>query len=313
MARILIIDDSKLILHVAKTILSKQGHQVLLAEDGKSGLRAATKENPDLILLDLILPGIDGYEVCQRIKESDATSEIPVIMLTSKSEAADKVRGLEMGASDYVTKPFDEGELIARVNIHLQIRELHKSLKEKNRLLKEMANRDGLTGLYNHRYFQETISNDFQKASRYNESLSCVMFDIDNFKKFNDNYGHQAGDMVLKTLGSIIKDLVRDSDLSARYGGEEFVLIMYHTGPEEALLVAERLRKAVEQYNFQADDLVLKVNISLGVVSFPHPEIADAKSMIECADKALYQAKNEGRNRVVAFEGTHLSLLFKRL
>jgi diguanylate cyclase (GGDEF)-like protein len=301
MARILVIDDSKLILHVAKTILSKQGHQVLLAEDGNIGLRTAATEHPDLILLDLILPGMDGYEVCQRIKKGDATSEIPVIMLTSKSEAADKVRGLEMGASDYVTKPFDEGELMARVNIHLHIRELHESLKEKNRQLKEMANRDGLTGLYNHRYFKETILNDFQRAVRYHESLSCVMFDIDHFKKFNDNYGHQAGDMVLRTLGSLIDNLVRGSDLPARYGGEEFVLLMYHTAPKEALMVAERLRKAVEQHKFQADDLVLTVNISVGVASFPHPEIADAKTLIECADKALYRAKEEGRNRVVVF------------
>ena len=301
MARILVIDDSKLILHVAKTILDKQGHQVLLAEDGNIGLQTAATEHPDLILLDLILPGIDGYQVCQRIKTETATSDIPVIMLTSKSEPADKVRGLEMGASDYVTKPFDEGELMARVNIHLQIRELHETLKEKNRQLKEMASRDGLTGLYNHRYFQETISKDFQRAVRYHESLSCVMFDIDHFKKFNDNYGHQAGDMVLRTLGSLIDNLVRGSDLPARYGGEEFVLLMYHTAPKEALMVAERLRKAVEQHKFQADDLVLTVNISVGVASFPHPEIADAKTLIECADKALYRAKEEGRNRVIVF------------
>ncbi|HUV49941.1 MAG TPA: diguanylate cyclase [Anaerolineae bacterium] len=303
MASILIIDDSKLILHVAKTILSKKGHQVLSAEDGTIGLEIAAKQHPDLILLDLILPGIDGYEVCQRIKKGDATSEIPVIMLTSKSEAADKVRGLEMGASDYVTKPFDEGELIARVNIHLQIRELHESLKEKNRQLKEMANRDGLTGLYNHRYFQETISRDFQKAARYHESLSCVMFDIDHFKKFNDTYGHQTGDMVLKTLGDLIRELIRNSDLSARYGGEEFALLMYHTEPKEAVMLAERLRKAVAQHKFQADsqNTVLTVTISVGVVSFPHPEIADAKTLIKCADKALYRAKEEGRNRVVVF------------
>ena len=301
MARILIIDDSKLILHVAKTILSKQGHQVILAEDGKTGLQKAAAEHPDLILLDLILPGMDGYQVCQQIKKEALTSDIPVIMLTSKSEPSDKVRGLEMGASDYVTKPFDEGELIARVNIHLQIRTLHESLKEKNRQLKELANRDGLTGLYNHRYFQETISRDFQKALRYHESLSCVMLDIDHFKKFNDTYGHQTGDMVIKTLGGLIDKLTRDSDLSARYGGEEFVLLMYHTASREAFMVTERLRNAVEQHKFQADNQVLTVTISLGVVSFPHPEIADAKALIECADKALYRAKEEGRNRVVAF------------
>ncbi len=127
------------------------------------------------------------------------------------------------------------------------------------------------------------------------------MLDIDHFKKFNDTYGHQTGDMVLKTLGSLIDKLTRDSDLSARYGGEEFALLMYHTGPQEAFMVAERLREAVEQHKFQTDNQVLTMTISIGVVSFPHPEIANAKAMIECADKAMYQAKEEGRNRVVVF------------
>ncbi len=302
MPTILVIDDSKLIAHVAKNILSKQGHEVLLAEDGETGLDIAKDNKPDLILLDLILPGIDGYGICERIKNDSNIADIPVIMLTSKAEHADKVRGLELGASDYVTKPFDEGELIARVNTHLRIKELYESVQEKNRLLLEMANRDGLTGLYNHRYFQETLSKDFKKALRYNESLSCVMFDIDHFKKFNDTYGHQTGDMVLKTLGGLIKSLMRDSDLAARYGGEEFALILYHTEAKDAYDIAERLRKTVEQHKFQAEDLVLSVNISIGVACYYHPEIPDAKTLIECADKALYKAKDEGRNKVVAFE-----------
>ncbi|MBU4288072.1 MAG: diguanylate cyclase [Proteobacteria bacterium] len=301
MPTILVIDDSKLIAHVAKNILTKQGHEVLLAQDGETGLDMAKNNEPDLILLDLILPGIDGYGVCQRIKNDSNIADIPVIMLTSKAEHTDKVRGLELGASDYVTKPFDEGELVARVNTHLRIKELHESLQEKNRQLLEMANRDGLTGLYNHRYFHESVSKDFQRAVRYNESLSCVMFDIDHFKKFNDTYGHQTGDVVLKTLGGLVKKLMRDSDLAARYGGEEFALLLYHTEAKDAYQIAERLRKTVEQYKFQAEDLVLSVNISVGVASYYHPEISDAKTLIECADKALYRAKEEGRNRVIAF------------
>jgi len=302
MSIILVIDDSKLIAHVAKNILSKQGHEVLLAWDGETGFDIAKDNKPDLILLDLILPGMDGYEVCQRIKKDSTIADIPVIMLTSKTEHADKVRGLESGASDYVTKPFDEGELIARVNTHLRIKELHESLQEKNRQLLEMANRDGLTGLYNHRYFQETLFNDFQKAVRYKESLSCIMFDIDHFKKFNDTYGHQTGDVVLKTLGGLIKELMRDSDLAARYGGEEFTLILYHTTKNDAVMIAERLRKTVEQHKFKSEDLILNVTISIGVACYYHPDIQDAKSLIECADRALYKAKDEGRNKVVAFE-----------
>jgi len=301
MATILVIDDSKLIAHVAKNILSKQGHEVLLAEDGETGLDIAKDNEPDLILLDLILPGIDGYGVCQRIKNDSNIADIPVIMLTSKAEHADKVRGLELGASDYVTKPFDEGELLARVNTHLRIKELHESLQEKNRQLLEMANRDGLTGLYNHRYFQETLFKDFQRAVRYKESLSCIMFDVDHFKKFNDTYGHQTGDVVLKTLGGLVKELMRDSDLAARYGGEEFTLILYHTTKNDAVMIAERLRKTVEQHKFKSENLILNVTISIGVASYYHPDIQDAKTLIECADKALYKAKEEGRNKVVAF------------
>ncbi|MBA3017643.1 MAG: diguanylate cyclase [Proteobacteria bacterium] len=301
MPTILVIDDSKLIAHVAKNILTKQGHEVLLAQDGETGLDIARDKKPDLILLDLVLPGMDGYGICERIKNDSTIKDIPIIMLTSKAEHADKVRGLELGASDYVTKPFDEGELRARVNTHLRIKELYESVQEKNRLLLEMANRDGLTGLYNHRYFQETIAKDFKKALRYNESLACVMFDIDHFKKFNDTYGHPVGDIVLKTLSELVKNLMRDSDLAARYGGEEFVLILYHTEANDAYDIAERLRKTVEQHKFQAEDLVLSVNISIGVACYYHPDIQDAKTLIECADKALYRAKEEGRNRVVAF------------
>jgi diguanylate cyclase (GGDEF)-like protein len=301
MARILVIDDSRLVAHVAKTILLKQGHEVVLAQDGPTGLAALDEGKPDLILLDLIMPGMDGYAVCEKVKNTFETKDIPVIMLTSKAESADKVRGLELGASDYVTKPFDEGELVARVNTHLRLKELYESLQEKNRQLQELANRDGLTGLFNHRYFQEALSKDFQRALRYHESLSCVLLDIDFFKKFNDTYGHQTGDVVLKTLGGIIEDSLRDTDLAARYGGEEFALVLYHTPAPAAFMVADRLRQTVESHEFVHDDLVLKVTISVGVATFPHPEIPDHKTLVECADKALYRAKEAGRNQVIAF------------
>lgn len=301
MAKILVIDDSRVVVHMAKAILSKRKHQVLLAQDGETGLQTVMTEQPDLVLLDLILPGLDGYTVCRRIKQEIASQDIPVIMLTSKASPADKVRGLEMGAADYVTKPFDEGELVARVNTHLKLKQLYEALQEKNRQLQELANLDGLTGLYNHRFFQETVSRDFQRAYRYKESLSCILLDIDHFKNFNDTYGHQTGDMVLKTLGGLIRQIMRGSDLAARYGGEEFALLLYHASAPESLVVGERLRKIVEQHQFRQEDLMLKVTISAGLASFPHPEIVDAKTLIECADKALYRAKEEGRNRIVVF------------
>ncbi|MEW5736503.1 MAG: PleD family two-component system response regulator [Thermodesulfobacteriota bacterium] len=301
MAKILVIDDSRLVAHVAKNILVKRGHEVSVACDGTQGLAAVSKAPPDLILLDLIMPGMDGYSVCEKIKTTPETMDIPVIMLTSKAESADKVRGLELGASDYVVKPFDEGELVARVNTHLRLKELYESLQEKNRQLQELANRDGLTGLYNHRYFQEALSKDFQRSLRYHESLSCVLLDIDYFKKFNDTYGHQTGDVVLKTLGGIIEASLRETDLAARYGGEEFALVLYHTPGPAAFMVAERLRQTVERHDFIAADLTLKVTISVGVATYPNQEIPDHKTLVECADKALYKAKEQGRNRVITF------------
>ena len=302
MAKILLIDDSRLIAHVAKTILTKRGHEVILAQDGLAGLEAAKSQQPDIILLDLIMPVMDGYEVCKALKQEDSTEEIPVIMLTSKAEPADKVKGLEMGALDYVTKPFDEGELVARVNIHVRLKELYEAVQDKNRQLQELANRDGLTGLYNHRYFHEQLSKDFLRARRYHESLSCILFDIDHFKKFNDTYGHQTGDVVLSALGRVIEDSIRDSDFAARYGGEEFAVILYHTDPPAAVDVAERLRQMVEGREIQDKDEVLHVTISIGVATFPHEEIRDSKTLIECADKALYKAKENGRNRVETFD-----------
>jgi len=302
MARILIVDDSRLIAHVAKTILTKQGHEVILAQDGLAGLQAAKSEHPDLILLDLIMPVMDGYQVCQGLKEEDSTKEIPIIMLTSKAEPADKVKGLELGALDYVVKPFDEGELIARVNIQLRLKQLYEALQEKNRQLRELANRDGLTGLYNHRYFHEQLSKDFLRAKRYHESLSCILLDIDYFKKFNDTYGHQTGDIVLSTLGQVIRDSIRDSDFAARYGGEEFALVLYHADRPTAINVAERLRQMVEHCEVRDKDHVLHVTISLGVATFPHEQISNPKQIVECADKALYKAKENGRNRVEYFQ-----------
>lgn len=303
MGKILIVDDSRLIAHVAKTMLTKRGHEVILAQDGGAGVEAAKSEKPDIILLDLIMPVMDGYEVCQRLQGDHSTKEIPIIMVTSKAEPADKVKGLEMGALDYVTKPFDESELIARVNIHLRLRELYEAVQEQNRQLQDMANRDGLTGLYNHRYFHEQLTQDFRRAKRYHEDLSCVMLDIDFFKKFNDTYGHQTGDLVLKALSRVIRLATRESDLAARYGGEEFALILYRTDGTAACQAAERLRKMVESHKVKDNDKLLYVTISVGVATFPNERIEDAKDLVECADQALYKAKANGRNRVEVFEG----------
>lgn len=302
MARILIIDDSRLIAHIARKTLAGHGHEVSWAYDGSAGLELAASHRPNLILLDLILPGMDGYEVCRRLKERPLTRDVPIIMLTSKAESTDKVKGLEMGAVDYVTKPFDEGELIARVNIHLRLQELYEAIQEKNRLLLQLAERDGLTGLYNHRHFQEQISREFARAKRYKQPLTLVMFDIDHFKRFNDTYGHQTGDFILETMGRLIIGSIRDSDIAARYGGEEFAIILAHTSAEGAHDAAERIRGTVERSDFRKNGDSFHITISVGAASLPHEEIQEPNQLIECADKALYTAKQNGRNRVECHE-----------
>ncbi len=234
MSKILIIDDSRLITQFGKSILTGKGLEVLTAESGEMGLELAVQEQPDLILLDVILPGMDGYQICEQLKKTDESKDIPVIMLTSKAEPADKIKGLVLGAVDYVTKPFDAGELIARVKTHLRIKELYEALQERNRQLQEMANRDGLTNLYNHRFFHEHLSREMDRVRRYGGTITCVITDIDFFKKVNDTYGHQIGDSILKEVALILQKGIRESDLAARYGGEEFALVLVQTESQAA-------------------------------------------------------------------------------
>lgn len=299
MSKILIIDDSRLITQFGKSILTGKGHEVLTADSGELGLEMALRDQPDLVLLDVILPGMDGYQICRKLKTTAQSQDIPVIMLTSKAEPADKIKGLELGAVDYVTKPFDAGELIARVNTHLRMKELYEALQEKNRQLQEMVNRDGLTDLFNHRFFHEHLTREMDRVLRYGGVISCVIIDIDFFKKVNDTYGHQAGDLILKDVAGILQKGIRESDLAARYGGEEFALILLQTEPQTAILISERIRSQIAARPFLPVEPALHITASFGIASFPSPGIQAERDLVEAADQALYQAKKGGRNRVV--------------
>ncbi len=302
MAKVLVIDDSRLVTEFAKSILRKTGgHEVLTALDGPSGIETAKAEKPWVILLDVVMPGIDGYETCSRLKNDDSTKDISIIMLTSKGEPADKVKGLAAGAVDYVTKPFDAGELIARVNIQVKLQELYETLQYRNRQLEELAICDGLTALYNHRHFQEQLTVEVEKSKRYGEPLACIILDIDHFKQFNDSYGHLAGDAILCEMGKLLKQQIRSCDVAARYGGEEFALLLPKCDRLLAQSCAERIRKAVEDNDFRFKDVAFRVTISVGVASFPDDCISSPRELAGAADKALYEAKRGGRNRVAVF------------
>jgi diguanylate cyclase (GGDEF)-like protein len=296
--KVLIIDDNKLIRQLATTLLSKKNYNVLTAENGEQGIELAQSFKPEVILLDVMMPEVDGYEVCKRLKSNDKTKNIPIIMVTSMTESIDKIKGLELGAADYVTKPFDHGELQARVATQAKMKNLWDELQEKNLILEELSKKDGLTDLYNHRHFHERISEEFKRAKRYKLPLCCVLIDLDHFKNVNDTYGHQAGDKILKSLAEIVVGNIREVDIAARYGGEEFALILPHIALKHAVIMANRIRTNVESEIFRFNDININITISMGVAGMLDNKASSYNELIRFADEALYAAKANGRNRV---------------
>jgi two-component system, cell cycle response regulator len=299
--RVLVIDDNAVIKRLASMLLIKKGHAVEVATNGAEGIIFAKTFKPHVILLDVMMPEIDGYEVCRCLKSDDQTKDIPIIMVTSRAEIVDKVKGLELGAADYVQKPFDHEELQARVATQVKMKILWDELQEKNKLLEELVKKDGLTNLYNHRYFHDRMVDEFNRCKRYGLSVSCVLMDIDFFKKINDTYGHQAGDDILQKLAQIILSNIRDVDIGARYGGEEFALILPHTRLDNAVKFSDRLRRNVEETDFRFDGNSIKVTVSLGVACLPENDPKTHTDIIRFADDALYAAKTAGRNRVEVY------------
>jgi len=303
-AHILLVEDNKTQASIIKDYLERNGYRVSSVEDGMSAFKAAKTSGIDIILLDRILPDIDGSDVCRWLKLDQSTRDIPVIMLTAKGEMSDKVSGLEAGADDYLPKPFDEAELNARIYVRLRAKTHQDELKQKNHQLEDMLTRveslaimDPLTGIYNRRRFETIFNSEFKRAMRYQLPLSLLMIDIDHFKKVNDVLGHQEGDKVLKELSQIVQSTIREVDSPARWGGEEFVVLSPNTTRENALRAAERVRKAVDKHAFtgMGDK---KVTVSIGVAGIPSPDIDTQEKLIHAADLAMYAAKKNGRNRV---------------
>lgn len=303
-ANILYIEDSEGQGKATKDFLEKSGYVVTWLRDGMSVFRAVKTRPVDVILLDRVLPDMDGNKVCSWLKQDEQTRAIPVIMLTSLSSTAQKVQGLEAGADDYLAKPYDEVELNARVYAALRTKHLRDELSRKNEELQAMLRKvealsitDPLTGLYNRRRFEEVLDMEFRKASRYNSPLSCMMMDIDHFKKVNDTYGHPVGDSVISDIALIIRQVVRDIDTPCRWGGEEFIVLAPMTPKAVALPPARRILETVAAHRFtgMGDK---KLTISIGIADLSGPGIGTTTQLVEAADKALYTAKKNGRNRV---------------
>ena len=292
--RILIVDDSPTSIQILAEEL-KATYYITIANSGAAALKIANSNTPpDLILLDVIMPEMDGYEVCRQLKAGDATKNIPIIFVTAKNEAADEEYGLNLGAVDYITKPFHLAIIRARVKNHL-------SLKQKTDLLESLAQLDGLTDIPNRRRLEITLVTEWRRACRSQTPISIVMLDIDHFKVYNDHYGHGAGDVCLKAVVQALRSMLsRPADMIARYGGEEFAVVLPGTDFVGANAVAENFRQAVYFLSLphEHSSVLDQVTISVGFASISVPTDDSYADLLAAADKMLYQAKNTGRNRV---------------
>lgn len=300
-ARILIIDDSPTLRSEVIKVLQSTGlfSNFIEASNPTEGFKILVERNNiDIILCDVVMPGMDGFKFLAMKMARPEFSDIPVIMLTSQGEIKDKIKGLEEGASDYLTKPFDPGELIARVKAHLRIKMLQDALKKTNEQLIELSIRDVLTGLYNRRHFMEILEKEFDRTQRYGSKLAFLMIDLDHFKKINDTYGHITGDKVLVEVAKVFLKGLRKNDVVGRYGGEEFAMILPGNDINGAKIVAERYRSSIENLKIEVGPTPLKLTVTIGCSSAPHPDIKTINDLINIADDALYRGKKLGRNRV---------------
>ena len=293
-ALILIVDDTPTNIQVLAEALRAE-YRVKVAPSGKAAFEVIAKQGlPDLILLDVMMPDMDGYEVCRRLKQNPDTRGIPVMFITAKNDVVDEEQGLRLGAVDYIAKPFHIAIVTARVRNHI-------NLKLKTDLLESRALLDGLTNIPNRRRFDEMLEIEWKRAHRSGLPLSLVMVDVDFFKRYNDHYGHGAGDVCLKSVATVLAEsIARPSDMAARYGGEEFVMLLPETDAAGALAIAERLRCQVENQHLvhEYSDVSNWVTISIGVASML-PDSEDSQlALLEQADQMLYRAKESGRNRV---------------
>ncbi|MBZ5501599.1 MAG: diguanylate cyclase [Acidobacteriia bacterium] len=294
---VLVVDDSPVQRKLFEQALSQEPCSVHLATNGQEALEIFQREQPSLVITDCLMPDVTGVELCRQIREAQS-SYTYIIMVTSIAEKDNIVKGLAAGADDYITKPFHPEELLARVQVGRRLVELQRELQAKNRLLEELALTDALTGLPNRRAIESWAEREISAAARHGFSFWVVLIDLDNFKRVNDTYGHDAGDVVLKRFSQILKEHTRSSDISGRIGGEEFLHIVTYADPRGVPVVAERIRArfAAEHFSFGGSDVTLTA--SFGAVGFRGGRAPAFSDLVSRADRALYRAKNQGRNRI---------------
>ena len=324
---VLVVEDNEDIRYIMVTMLGAMGYKIYTAANGKEGLDLLHQHSAiGIVLLDIMMPEMDGFAFCQMVQVDTALKDLHIIIVSARHTPEDKIKGLDLGAADYLTKPFNPAELRARVAVGERVVRQQRLLKAQRSLLEKMVREDPLTGLASRRFFEERMSEEWARASRYRRPLSLVTGDLDHFKQINDRYGHPLGDRVLASVGELLRCNLRQTDIAGRYGGEEFALLLPETDQEGAHLIAERLRCKVKEITFDHPSGPFSVTISFGVATacFPSPSSpgpisvylpVDSQVAMACfpspsspeqlqdwADKALYEAKNAGRNRVELFQ-----------
>ena len=296
-ATVLITDDSLVIRAVVRSYLEAEGYLVVEAEDGAAALERCRQSPPDVILLDIEMPGLDGYQVLAELKADPGLMDLPVVFLTTLTDMDDVLKGLRGGAHDYLKKPFEPAELVARVAGAAHVKKLQDQLRQRNAELDLLSRTDALTGLHNRRHLEEQLAHHHKEALRHNDPLCVLLLDIDHFKRVNDSHGHPAGDVVLSEFARRLRAELREGDVAGRWGGEEFLVVLPRTDRDGGLTVAERIRSAIAATPIMAAGQQIAVTVSGGCALGP---VQSVEELIFAADAHLYAAKTAGRNRIVA-------------
>jgi two-component system, cell cycle response regulator len=299
-ARVLIVQFDAEERLVQRNLFADAGMTVIEADSGLKVLEFLANDRPDLVVLDRALPDMDGLELVPRIKAGDL-EYVPVLVVTRRSETAERVRGLQYGADDYVARPCDPAELLARARALLRTKLTHDRIRKLQISLEQMVVSDPLTGLNNRRYLMDRLTQEMQRSDRHGEPLAFAMVDLDGFKPINDQFGHVLGDKVLRAVGNTVARCVRVSDVAARYGGDEFAIILPQTPPEGAMKVCERILRSISELQLQDEHgTPCKVTASLGLAYYPAEDVETPEDLVHSADGALYGAKRSGKNRYTA-------------
>jgi len=302
---ILVVDDEESIRDIVTQVLEDDGHTLISVHSAEKALKVLSCTKIHLVITDIRMDGMDGIKLLEKIKTTNPGIE--VIIMTSHASLETSVKSLRAGAFDYLMKPFDDIEsistivnrVIKKLEQEHQSKEIVANLKDENKELNQLAQRDGLTQLYNHRHFKERFAEEVSRANRYNRELSLIFLDIDHFKVFNDLNGHPAGDAMLKIFSKLLEERVRNVDIVARYGGEEFVIVLPETEKKGAMILANSIRKQISEYPFEGreNQPEHKVTVSVGIATYPNDGMS-TETLIKHSDDALYLAKRNGRNRV---------------